>query len=100
MLRIGNKTFRQLKYRYKLSALIFAFLFQLLGISNVSFSQTKCFANKKGVSFDPYNYFDQKTFDRSLANNISPYDSTDFPINENYIWQMSEILDNIKENLN
>lgn len=41
--------------------------------------------DKNGVEFNPYTFFDQKAIERRLKNNISLYDSTDFPINNNYL---------------
>ncbi|MFN8258597.1 MAG: S8 family serine peptidase [Bacteroidales bacterium] len=41
--------------------------------------------DKKDVIFNPYKYFDKKAIERRLKQNISLFDSSDFPLNENYI---------------
>jgi serine protease AprX len=43
------------------------------------------FADKNGVSFDPYTYFDKKAIDRRIKLGISLYEESDFPVNEAYI---------------
>lgn len=42
------------------------------------------FKDKASVSFDPYSYFDSKAIARRLQNGLSLYDTTDFPLNEEY----------------
>ena len=74
-------------------------LVQIFALCNFGYSQKKyfvSFSNKKNVSFNPYNYFDQKTIDKRLSNNIALYDSSDFPVNNSYLKQLLEITDNIK----
>ena len=51
--------------------------------------------NKKGVTFDPYNYFDKKTIDRRLQHGIPLSDSTDFPLNDFYVNTIKNIADSI-----
>ncbi len=61
------------------------------------FSQNKywvVFKNKK-TTFNPYKYFDKKAITRRLKNNISLYDSTDFPINKKYKLIVNNIVDSI-----
>jgi serine protease AprX len=53
------------------------------------------FTDKKGVEFDPYEYFDQKAIDRRLKAGISLYDKTDYPVNQNYVNTVSEIADSM-----
>ncbi|MFW5886745.1 MAG: S8 family serine peptidase [Bacteroidota bacterium] len=43
------------------------------------------FTDKQGVSFDPLSYFDARTIEKRLRNNISLYDTTDFPLNNDYV---------------
>jgi subtilisin family serine protease len=43
------------------------------------------FSDKQGVKFNPLQYFDKKTNQKRNTTVINLYDSTDFPINENYI---------------
>ena len=43
------------------------------------------FRDKKGSRFNPYTYFDQKAIDRRLKNGISLYDSSDYPLNQDYV---------------
>ncbi|MFH0865174.1 MAG: S8 family serine peptidase, partial [Bacteroidota bacterium] len=51
--------------------------------------------DKKNVSFDPYSYFDQKTIAKRIANNIPLIDSTDFPLNENYLDAVTARVDSV-----
>jgi subtilisin family serine protease len=53
------------------------------------------FKDKKNTDFDPYSYFDPKAIDRRLKNGISLFDSTDFPVNEFYLSEVSKIVDSI-----
>jgi len=43
------------------------------------------YKDKKGVTFDPYAYFDAKAIERRINNKITLYDSTDFPLNDKYV---------------
>ncbi len=43
------------------------------------------FTDKNGVSFNPFEYFDPKTIENRLFQNIPLIDSSDFPLNENYV---------------
>ena len=51
--------------------------------------------NKKNVTFDPYNYFDKKTIERRLAYGIPLIDSTDFPLNQEYVNTVTGIVDSV-----
>lgn len=53
------------------------------------------FADKKGVSFNPYTYFDPLAIERRLRHNI-PLDSyTDRPLNSSYVQAVSNICDSV-----
>jgi serine protease AprX len=68
----------------------------LLSVSAAVYCQDNylvVFADKKGVSFDPYSYFDKKAIDRRIKLGISLYDETDFPVNETYISRVNSIVD-------
>jgi hypothetical protein len=51
------------------------------------------FKNKSGCTFDPYAYFDPKAIERRIRNEVPICDSTDFPVNENYITVVKSIAD-------
>jgi len=51
--------------------------------------------DKKNVNFDPAVYFDKKTIERRLANNIPLVDSTDFPLNPEYFTTVKNIVDSV-----
>ncbi len=53
------------------------------------------FTDKNGVSFNPYEYFDAKAIQRRLKCGLSLYDSTDFPVKNEYIEQVSRIVDSV-----
>ena len=77
----------------KLSLII---LFAVL--AQISFSQQKYwvfFTNKAGTTFNPYEYFDQKAIARRLKNDISLFDSTDFPVNTDYVNKISEQVEDV-----
>lgn len=70
----------------------------LLFFSVISFSQDRYwvfFTNKKNSTFDPYSYFDQKAIDRRIKHGISLYDSSDFPVNQQYISSVDFIVDSV-----
>lgn len=52
-------------------------------------------AGKKGASFNPMEYFDQKAIDRRLHEGISLTDSSDFPLSPIYSQIISENVDSI-----
>ncbi len=75
-------------------------LFLLLSITLSSnlFSQNNYwvfFRDKKDVTFNPYEYFDSKAIDRRISLGISLYDSTDFPLNNNYKKSISSLCDSV-----
>jgi subtilisin family serine protease len=49
------------------------------------------FKDKSGCVLNPYQYFDKKAIERRIKNNISLYDSTDFPVNDHYIKKLESI---------
>src|ERR1044071_7274582 len=48
------------------------------------------FTDKNGTTFDPYSYFAPEAITRRLNLGISLYDSTDFPVNENYLAEVAK----------
>ena len=53
------------------------------------------FTDKNGTSFDPYSYFAPEAITRREKLGISLYDSTDFPVNSNYLSQVTAIVDHV-----
>jgi serine protease AprX len=49
------------------------------------------FSDKAGTTFSPYEYFDQKALDRRLRAGLDLYDSTDFPVKQEYIDAVTKI---------
>ncbi len=49
--------------------------------------------DKNGVDFNPYEYFDQKAIERRLNHNLALFDESDFPLNQDYILEISEVVD-------
>lgn len=73
-------------------------LLLLLFSSLIGHSQNKYWVfltDKNNVSFNPYEYFDPLAIERRIKNNIPLMDSTDFPLNENYLAQISKIADSV-----
>ncbi|MCF8332321.1 MAG: S8 family serine peptidase [Bacteroidales bacterium] len=65
---------------------------------NVSKAQGKYwvfFTDKKGVTFDPNDYFDKKAIDRRLKHNISLYDISDYPVKQQYLNEVGELADSL-----
>lgn len=52
--------------------------------------------DKKGVTFDPYSFFDAKAIERRLKLNVSLYDTTDFPVSDKYIQKTEHIVTSIE----
>ncbi len=70
-------------------------LFLPLFLSSITPSQSQekhwiFFTDKKGTKFNPFEYFDGKAIERRLKNNLPLYDSTDYPLNENYVQQVEQ----------
>ncbi len=53
------------------------------------------FTDKNGTSFDPYSYFAPEAIQRRINLGISLYDSSDFPVNEKYLAQISEHVNSV-----
>jgi len=49
------------------------------------------FTDKNSVTFNPYEYFDQKAIERRVLHGISLYDSSDFPVNQRHISQVADL---------
>ena len=63
-------------------------IFILLLISPNIFSQNSYVVflkDKSGSTFNPFSYFDAKAIERRMILNKPLFDSTDFPISENYL---------------
>jgi subtilisin family serine protease len=74
----------------------FSLLFITLLFSESIFSQEWnwiYYADKTGSSFNPTEYFDIKAIERRINTGISLIDSSDFPINEQYIKIITENTD-------
>ena len=53
------------------------------------------FTDKNDTQFDPYSYFDSKAIERRAQLGISLYDSSDFPLNTNYIDAVSQLSEEV-----
>ena len=51
------------------------------------------FTDKQGVTFDPYSYFDSKTIENRLKQNLPLYDISDYPLSQTYIAHVGAIAD-------
>lgn len=53
------------------------------------------FKDKKNTAFNPYEYFDGKAIDRRMKQCIPLIDSSDFPVNEDYVKEVTALVDSI-----
>lgn len=53
------------------------------------------FKDKKGVTFNPYKYFTAKAIERRIIAGLPLFDSTDFPVNQYYVNEISQIADSV-----
>lgn len=53
------------------------------------------FKDKKNSTFDPYEYFDTKAIERRMQHGLPLSDSSDFPVNTDYIKTVSALADSI-----
>jgi len=70
----------------------------LLSFSKIAIAQDAYwvfFTDKKDVQFNPYEYFDIKAIERRIRNNVPLNDSSDWPLNSNYVKTVSEIVDSV-----
>ena len=75
-----------------------SFVFCLLLSISTSFSQELywvVFTDKNNTQFDPYTYFDAKAIERRQLCGLSLYDSTDFPLNEQYIQAVTALSEEV-----
>ena len=74
--------------------ILFLFLFSISfqGIISAQKAYWVFFTDKQ-TSFNPYTYFAPEAISRREKLNISLYDSTDFPVNENYVNEVKKIAD-------
>ena len=87
---------RKLKVFIHMTKRIIILFLLLLNIQ--VFSQEKFwvfFTDKKDVQFNPYEYFDAKAIERRIKNNLSLQDSTDFPLNTDYVQKIKELIDSV-----
>lgn len=78
--------------------LLFFFTFLYLIHPTFLFAQNKYlvfFKDKPDSYFNPFEYFDQKAIERRVRQHIPLNDYTDWPVNEKYICDVSEIVDSI-----
>lgn len=81
--------------------IVVPFLFSVLYLSAQSELQEGSnkymlfFNDKKNTTFNPYEYFDVKAIERRLKQRISLSDSSDFPVNDDYIKTVSSLADSI-----
>jgi hypothetical protein len=53
------------------------------------------FTDKNNTDFNPYAYFDPYAIERRLQNNLSLYDSTDFPLTDIYVEQITALSEEV-----
>lgn len=72
--------------------ILIVFLFSVFSCAGLSAQKSfwVFFTDKNGSTFDPYSYFAPEAITRRLNLGISLYDSTDFPVSEKYIAEVSK----------
>jgi len=75
--------------------ILIIFLCFITSILNAQSKYWVFLSNKNGSTFDPYQYFDTKAIERYQNTKVSLYDSTNFPLNENYVSKISELVNEI-----
>ncbi|MDR0605446.1 MAG: S8 family serine peptidase [Bacteroidales bacterium] len=81
----------------KLTILLYIF-FCMLFTGYTGFSQQACwvfFTDKNNTSFDPYTYFDAYAIERRVKNNLSLYDTTDFPLTSSYVRKVTALSEEV-----
>ena len=53
------------------------------------------FSDKNGVAFDPLTYFESRTIEQRILQHIPLVDSTDFPLNQFYVQQITILADSV-----
>ena len=53
------------------------------------------FKDKQHLNFNPYSYFDSKAIERRLRTGIPVDDATDWPVNENYVDQVTLMVNDV-----
>jgi hypothetical protein len=67
-------------------------------LSDGAFSQNKYWVflkDKKGSTFNPYEYFDKLAIKRRLKQGINLFDSTDFPLCDDYVKKIAALADSV-----
>jgi serine protease AprX len=67
----------------------------LQGYSLKSQTHWVVFADKSGVTFNPWEYFDMKAIERRVSIGYNLFDFSDFPVNESYISGVTELCDSV-----
>ncbi|MCF6240230.1 MAG: S8 family serine peptidase [Bacteroidales bacterium] len=71
------------------------FLFAFFELNAQTHHYWVFFKDKKGSTFNPFEYFDAKAIERRIKSDINLYDSTDFPVNQVYIHKVSEFVESV-----
>jgi hypothetical protein len=53
------------------------------------------FTDKNNTDFDPFAYFDPRAIERRIQNNISLYDTTDFPLTSFYVKEVGALSEEV-----
>ena len=80
---------------FKRIFIVFSFAISFAGEIHAQKSWWVFFTDKNNTIFDPYSYFSPEAIFRRQKLGISLYDSTDFPVNANYISQIEIVVDHV-----
>jgi len=78
-------------------SIFFCFILFLIFANENVYAQQKywVFFKYKSTQFQPYNYFSPKALERRRLQMIPICDSTDFPVNANFIFEVNQLVDTV-----
>ncbi|MCX6352393.1 MAG: S8 family serine peptidase [Bacteroidetes bacterium] len=74
---------------------LFLLLFLFPAILSAQNKYWVFFKDKGGTEFNPYSYFVPEAIERRMLNHLSLMDSTDFPLNKNYVSAVTNLSDSL-----
>ncbi len=86
---------RSIHSRFRIFIAVFLFLFFAGEGARAQKKYWVTFSDKAGTSFNPSEYFSQRTIERRMRYGIPLNDSSDFPVSEEYVRQVRALSDSL-----